>query len=119
MCFGVLAEAAWAEEEYLIFEDDHLVAGRSIWLGTCENCHGIGVGGAPVPTEPPAWDARLQKPRETLYAHALEGFFGPRGTMMPPRGGNEALTDDEVRAAVDYMVALASAHSRRAKGENE
>ncbi len=42
-----------------------------------------------------------------LYTHALDGFTGPAG-MMPPRGGNTALTDDEVKAAVDYMVGKSS-----------
>jgi cytochrome c5 len=40
-----------------------------------------------------------------LYKHALEGFAGAKG-VMPPRGGAAALTDDEVKAAVDHMVGL-------------
>ena len=40
-----------------------------------------------------------------LHEHAINGHFGPKGTMMPPRGGNDALTDDEVKSAVNYMVA--------------
>jgi cytochrome c5 len=45
---------------------------------------------------------------DTLYRHAIEGFFGPGGTMMPAKGANESLTDEEVTAAVDYMLRLAS-----------
>ena len=43
-----------------------------------------------------------------LYSHAIEGFFGPDDTMMPARGGNPDLTDEEVKLAVDYMLALAT-----------
>jgi cytochrome c5 len=25
---------------------------------------------------------------------------------MPPRGGNEKLTDDQIKAAVEYMMAI-------------
>jgi cytochrome c5 len=53
----------------------------------------------------------LQQDKEILYEHALRGFHGENGTEMPPRGGNAALSDDEVRAAVDYMVALVSSLS--------
>ena len=42
-----------------------------------------------------------------LYDHAINGFFGPDYTMMPERGGNPDLSDEQVRLAVDYMVALA------------
>lgn len=54
------------------------------------------------------WEHRVVKPRQELYDHAINGFFGPDDTHMPARGGNEALTNNEVELAVDYMVALAS-----------
>ena len=53
------------------------------------------------------WQARVIKNRQLLYAHAINGFFGPDDTMMPERGGNPELTDEQVKLAVDYMVELA------------
>ncbi len=85
-------------------------AGRQLWMDNCEACHAYGIAGAPDPTEPEDWRNRLGKPRELLYQHAIEGFFGPDDTQMPARGGNAALSDEQVRAAVDYMVALARHH---------
>ena len=40
-----------------------------------------------------------------LYQHSIEGFTGEKG-MMPAKGGNPSLSDDEMKAAVDYMVDL-------------
>ena len=60
--------------------------------------------------QPADWTPRLGKPLAVLYEHAINGFFGPDDTMMPARGGNDALTDDQVRAAVDYMIRLARHH---------
>ena len=57
--------------------------------------------------QPSEWRTRLAKTRSTLYEHAIDGFYGPDDAIMPPRGGNETLTDEQVRAAVDYMAALA------------
>jgi cytochrome c5 len=37
----------------------------------------------------------------TLYASSIKGK-----NAMPPKGGNLALPDADVRAAVDYMVGL-------------
>jgi len=93
---------------YQNFSSQSLIQGRTIWLGTCENCHGYGTAGAPIPMQPSDWKERIEKERATLYDHAINGFFGPDDTMMPERGGNPELTDDEVKAAVDYMVALAT-----------
>jgi len=40
---------------------------------------------------------------ETLYMHALMGFQGTKG-LMPPKGGRPDLSDDEIKAGVDYLV---------------
>ena len=50
-----------------------------------------------------AWAVRVEKGVDTLYEHAIKGFVGDMG-MMPAKGGNPSLSDDEVKAAVDYMV---------------
>lgn len=89
-------------------QEARLELGRSVWLDTCEGCHAYGIAGAPIPGKPAQWRARVAQGKDILYQHALEGFFGPKGTMMPARGGNEALTDEQVTAAVDYMVYLAT-----------
>jgi cytochrome c5 len=52
------------------------------------------------------WGPRIAQGQATLYQHALQGFTGKKG-MMPPKGGNTALADNDVKAAVDYMVAQA------------
>ncbi len=94
------------DPEFHEFSDPHLQAGRAVWLGTCVNCHATGFASAPPVTNYNAWEARLLKPRESLHLHALEGFYGEDYAHMPPRGGNENLSDEEVTSAVDYMLAL-------------
>lgn len=78
--------------------------GESIYKKTCALCHAANVAGAPKPGDKADWAPRIAQGDEILYKHAIEGFTGAKG-MMPPRGGGAALTDDEVKAAVDYMVA--------------
>lgn len=80
--------------------------GRRIWQGTCIGCHSDGLAGAPAVADAGAWAPRLAKGRPVLLRHALAGFFGPDHSMMPPRGGNPELSDAEVGAALDYMLAL-------------
>ncbi|MGS0468737.1 c-type cytochrome [Cobetia marina] len=62
-------------------------------------CHTTGAAGAPRLGEAGDWEARLAKGDETLYTHAIEGF-----NAMPAKGGNPALSDEEVKAAVDYLL---------------
>ena len=77
--------------------------GKSIFGKTCAMCHAAGVAGAPKPGDKADWGPRIAQGKEVLYKHAIEGYTGAKG-MMPARGGNPALTDDEVKAAVDYMA---------------
>jgi cytochrome c5 len=50
-----------------------------------------------------AWAPRIAAGADSLYANAINGFQGTSG-VMPGKGGNSALSDAEVKAAVDYMV---------------
>jgi cytochrome c5 len=76
-----------------------LAKGEKIYTATCVACHGAGVLGAPKFGDKAAWQPRIVKGMDALYFSSLNGF-----KMMPPRGGNAALKDDEMKAAVDYMV---------------
>ena len=78
--------------------------GEHVYKGTCAMCHATGAAGAPVFGSKADWDTRIAQGKETLYGHALKGFTGAKGTM-PPKGANASLADDDVKAAVDYMVA--------------
>lgn len=100
------ASPAGAAQKFPEFADAHLKHARAIRLGTCEACHANDVAGAPLVTNRAAWTPRVAKGRNALYRSALGGLIGPKGTQMPPRGGNDKLTDSEVKAAVDYMLAI-------------
>jgi cytochrome c5 len=76
--------------------------GKSVFEGTCNVCHGTGVAGAPKAGDKAAWGPRIAQGKPALYNSALHGK-----NAMPPKGGNNALSDDDVKAAVDYMVGLA------------
>jgi cytochrome c5 len=104
--FGSLAASPAGAQKFPEFPEARLKQGRAVWLGTCEACHANDVAGAPLVTSKAAWAPRLAQGREALYKSALGGLTGPKGTQMPPRGGNDKLTDDQVRSAVDYMMAI-------------
>ena len=61
------------------------------------------VAGAPKPGDKADWGPRTAQGMDILHKHAIEGFTGAKG-MMPPRGGATTLSDDEVKAAVAFMV---------------
>ena len=76
-----------------------LAKGEKIYGATCLACHGGGVMGAPKFADRAAWQPRIAKGTLALYTSAVDGF-----KTMPAKGGNMMLKDDEVKAAVDYMV---------------
>ena len=77
--------------------------GSVIFNNLCTGCHTSGAGGAPT-LDKTHWTARIAEGTETLYQHAIEGYKGPDGNIMPPKGGNPALTEDQVKATVDWML---------------
>ncbi len=80
--------------------------GRKVYDTACTACHAAGIAGAPKFGDKPDWAARIAQGQNTLYTHAIAGYQG-KGGVMPPRGGNASLSDADVKAAVDYMVAAA------------
>jgi len=78
--------------------------GKAVFDGLCTACHSVPGIGAPVFGNKEEWAPRIAQGKDTLYTHAINGFTGAQGFMMPAKGGNPALSDEEVKAAVDYMV---------------
>ena len=73
--------------------------GEKIYKATCFACHDVGVAGAPKLGDKALWEPRIATGKDALYNSALHGK-----NAMPPKGGNAALADADVKAAVDYMV---------------
>lgn len=84
-------------------EVKEMPVGERVYRNTCSICHRLGVRGAPRLGDKEDWVLRLAQGNETLYRHAIKGYTGSKGSM-PARGSDAKLSDDEVRAAVDYMV---------------
>jgi cytochrome c5 len=80
------------------------LTGPQVYNAACIACHAApGVGGAPPLGDKEQWAPRIATGMETLYMHALMGFQGTKG-FMPMKGGRPDLSDDEIKAGVDYLV---------------
>lgn len=78
---------------------DVVVDGAAVYDGLCKTCHDAGVAGAPL-TKSDQMVARLdEKGLEMLVSNAINGL-----NAMPPRGGNPTLTDEQIQAAVEFML---------------
>lgn len=77
--------------------------GEGIYMNFCAACHAGGVAGAPKVGDKVAWQDRSAKGMESMIANAVQGYQGKSG-FMPAKGGNTALTEQEVAAAVMYML---------------
>jgi len=76
--------------------------GKAVYGRVCVACHQAGVAGAPKFGDKAAWAPRIATGMDALYASVLKG----KGAM-PPKGGQPAVPDADIKAAVDYMVAAA------------
>jgi cytochrome c5 len=73
--------------------------GATVFNTVCGACHNTGAAGAPKMDDKAAWAPRVAQGKEALYKSALAG----KGAM-PPKGGASALSDDEIKGAVDYVL---------------
>jgi cytochrome c5 len=80
--------------------------GKQVYDSVCMACHAAGVAGAPKFGDKAAWEPRIAQGMDLLHEHAIKGYMGKAG-MMPPKGGRADLPDEDVMAAVDYMVSAA------------
>jgi cytochrome c5 len=77
--------------------------GKTIFDNLCHACHETGAGGAPRISDKVTWAPRVAEGLETLIRHATDGYTGSNG-IMPPKGGNPALTDEQIKATVEWMI---------------
>ncbi|MBU1668625.1 c-type cytochrome [bacterium] len=73
--------------------------GQKVYESSCAACHATDAMGAPPSGDKAAWDTKLEKGIDVVYANGINGI-----NAMPPKGGNMTLTDDQFKAAVDFMI---------------
>jgi len=75
--------------------------GEEVYNAACMACHTTGAGGAPVYGDVAAWASRIAKGMDVLHESGVKGI---PGTSMMAKGGCMNCSDEEIIAAVDYMV---------------
>lgn len=76
--------------------------GEATYNKVCMVCHGAGVAGAPKLGDKEAWAPRIAQGNEAMLKTAIAG----KGAM-PPRGTCATCSDDELKAAIEFMVSKA------------
>ena len=94
-----LAEAAAAALTALPEPEEMVVDGPSVYNGLCAACHESGAANAPIRGSDLMAQRLDERGMDGLVQNAINGI-----NAMPARGGNPALTDEQIRAAVEYMV---------------
>ncbi len=100
------ATAASASPQAATAPTTAVAVGEEVFRKACRACHEMGIAGAPKLGDAADWGPRIAQGMDVLYRHSLQGFTGKKGVMLP-KGGFSTLSDAEVTAAVDYMVARA------------
>ena len=90
-CGAAVASAGGAEK-----------SGEEVYTASCQGCHATGAGNAPKFGDVAAWAPRIDQGMETLHTNAIQGLNNVG--MMPAKGLCMSCSDDEIKAAVDYMV---------------
>ena len=75
-------------------------AGDAVYNQFCAACHTSGVLNAPKLNDAADWEPRLAQGMETVLRNAIVGY-----NAMPAKGTCGNCSDDEIQAAIDYMIA--------------
>ena len=78
-------------------------AGEKIYKQYCFACHLTGVAEAPKTGDTEAWAPRAATGFDALFTNVVNG----KGAM-PPRSGFPHLSDDELKAGIRYLLAIAN-----------
>ena len=77
--------------------------GQNIYQKSCQACHASGAAGAPKLGDKDAWAPRIAKGNDALLSSVKNGL-----KAMPPKGTCMSCSEDELRAAMEYMVGQGS-----------
>ena len=75
------------------------VDGKAVYDKVCFACHAQSVAGSPKLGDKAAWAPRLKQGTDAMVQSVIKG----KGAM-PPKAGNPALTEQEIRATVEFMA---------------
>ena len=81
------------------WRENQLLTGQEVYEAACASCHDQGEGAAPAIGDREAWSDRSDLWTAVLSGHAQAGYLD-----MPQKGGHGELADDDVSAAVEYML---------------
>jgi cytochrome c5 len=73
--------------------------GKKIYQSHCAVCHNTGAAGAPKLGDTAAWEPRIKQGMAVVFQHAINGY-----NSMPPKGTCMSCSDDEIKAAVQYLA---------------
>ena len=77
--------------------------GQKIYQRSCQACHATGAAGAPKLGDKAAWALRIAKGNDAMLSSVKNGL-----KAMPPKGTCMSCSEDELRAAMEYMVGQGS-----------
>ena len=97
------AIATLQEEESVAVVEVAVEGGEKVYQQACLMCHEAGVAGSPMTGDKAAWGPRIAQGRDKLVKSSIDGIG-----VMPPKGGQSQLSDEEVASAVDFLIQQAT-----------
>lgn len=73
--------------------------GKAIYEQSCKVCHAAGVAGAPKLGDKETWAPRIAQGDAKLLENAINGL-----NAMPPKGTCMNCSDEDLAAAISFMV---------------